>query len=328
MMTKNKLVSKWKNMNVMLSSVRTVSTRRLLLPLLIIASMYSAAGHAASYKIKNIEHLFDLDSAGGSSLTLPSDVAVNKTHIYIVDGTNHRVVAYNKKGRYLFSIGGGKGKKQLFNYPVGMTVSGDKIYVADTGNHKIRIFTLNGKPIRTFTIYSEDQEERPIDIAVSKQGKEIYVTGNHNHQILVYSDKGKLIREWGGRGTRKGKFRYPASMINLNRRQKVIVDALNARVQIITNKGKFVRQFGSLGVVAGKFYRPKGVAKDEEDNIYVSDSYMELIQVFDSSGEFLHILGESGKIRRFSAPSGITIFDNRLYVTEVLDSKISVYSLD
>jgi len=327
-MTKNKVESKYKKTNIMRGSIGAVFSRLLVLSLMIFTGLYSSIGFTASYKIKNIEHLFDLDSAGGSSLTLPSDVAVNKTHIYIVDGTNHRVVAYNKKGRYLFTIGGGKGKKQIFNYPVGMTVSGDKIYIADTGNHKIRIFTLKGKPVRTFKIYSEDQEERPIDIAVSKRGKEIYVTGNNNHHILVYSDKGKFIREWGGRGTRKGKFRYPATMINLNRRQKVIVDALNARVQIITNKGKFVRQFGSLGVVAGKFYRPKGVAKDEEGNLYVSDSYMELIQVFDSSGEFLHILGKSGKIRRFSAPSGIAIYDNKLYVTEVLDSKISVFSLD
>jgi DNA-binding beta-propeller fold protein YncE len=106
-----------------------------------------------------------------------------------------------------------------------------------------------------------------------------------------------------------------------------VIDVLNARAQVFSNSGKFIRIIGGQGVVAGKLFRPKGVAVDHKDNIYISDSYMELIQVFDSDGKFLYVLGDQDKIRRFSAPAGIAIYKDRLYVSEVLGNKVSVYSL-
>ena len=71
-----------------------------------------------------------------------------------------------------------------------------------------------------------------------------------------------------------------------------------------------------------------GIALDNRGWIYVSDSYMELIQVFDSGYEFKHVLGQGHRVHKFMAPTGLAIdAGNRLYVTQMLGNKVSVYEL-
>lgn len=282
---------------------------------------------AASYKLKNIKHLYELKSAGDKPLSLPSDVAVNQQYIYVVDGTNHRVVAFDLGGEYAFSIGGVEDKKLEFEYPVGMTATKERLYIADTGHHEVKVTDINGNPISTIKIVSEGKEERPVDVEVSNDGKELFVTCNNSQKIQVYSMQGKLLRSWGGKGEKQGEFRYPATISNVENQKLLIVDVLNARAQMFTNSGEFVREIGGLGVVAGKLFRPKGVAVDDDGLIYISDSYMDVIQVFNKHGEFMHVLGGNNKIQRFTSPAGITIQNQRLYVTEVLENKVSVYSI-
>lgn len=306
-----------------MTMLRAVSILTMLLMVLVI----TVDAWASSYKIKNITHLFDLKTGGGKTLALPTDVAVNRNNIYVVDGTNHRIVVYSLSGKFLFAIGDTGRSAGLFEYPVGMAVRGDRIYVADTSHHLVRILDLQGKLLSSIKIISEGVDERPIDVAVSRDGREIFVTCNNSQKVQVYNKNGKLLRSWGKRGDRNGSFRYPATIVNYGRQEKIVVDVLNARAQVFSNAGKFIRVIGGQGVVAGKFFRPKGVAVDGKDRIYISDSYMDLIQVFEKYGDLLYILGKGKKIRKFTAPAGIAIHNGRLYVAEVLGHKVSVYSL-
>ena len=107
-----------------------------------------------------------------------------------------------------------------------------------------------------------------------------------------------------------------------------MADVLNSRVQGFDDGGNLLIQVGTWGVLPGQLFRPKGVAIDGKKNIYISDSYMDVIQVFDDEGKFLHVLGLDGKPQRFVSAGGIAIDrNNRLYTAEILNNKISVYSL-
>jgi hypothetical protein len=59
----------------------------------------------------------------------------------------------------------------------------------------------------------------------------------------------------------------------------------------------------------------------------VSDSYLDVIQVYDSSYKFQYVLGSGGKPRKVTAPGGIALDGNRLYVAEMLANRVSVYEL-
>jgi len=287
-------------------------------------------------KTKSVKHLFDVTKIAGMDLSLPSDVAVVGNKIYIVDGDNHRILVLNENGKLLFKFGSKGRANGKFFYPVGIFVSqnGD-IYVTDTKNYRIQKF--NPKGIHLLTIDSislidsdskskKIKKVRPVDITVHEKTKEIYVTTKH-HTVVVYDKSGKKVREWGGNGKQDSLFRYPGSIVNMSDNRVGIVDILNTRIQVFRNKGKFSFQVSSFGVQPGHLIRPKGIALDKNEKMYISDSYMDVIQVFSSSGKFQYVLGSNGKPYRFTSAAGIAISNNKLYVAEPFQNKVSVYQL-
>ena len=274
-------------------------------------------------------HLFDLTSAAGSPLSLPTDVAVGEDgRIYVVDGGNQRIAVFDRRGGALFVIGQRGAGRGEFKDPVGIGTGPDgQVYVADKGNRRIQVFAADGKFLRAFNVASGGRAVPPIDVETDASGKTVYVTGNTNHKLMVYSPDGRLLRQWGGQGVNPGEFRYPASVTVGADGRVYVVDVFNTRVQVFDKNGR-ASAIGEWGVLPGQLFRPKGVATDKRGRVYISDSYLDVIQVFDDAGQFLYVLGSAGVPYRFEAAGGIVIdADNRLYVAEVLKNKISVFEL-
>lgn len=277
-----------------------------------------------------VRHLFDITGQDAGGFSLPTDVAVgSEGRIYVVDGGNHRIVAYDRNGKYLFILGNkGTGEGQ-FKDPVGIGTDGaGRLYVADTSNHRVQIFSADGQFLNAFPVSEDGLAIRPIDVAANASGTKVYVSGNNNHKIMAYTSSGKFINRWGGNGDSTGLFRYPASVVVSADEDIYVADALNSRVQGFNEEGEMLLQVGTWGALPGQLFRPKGVTIDSKHNIYISDSYMDVVQVYNAEGRFLHVLGHNGKPQRFVSAGGITISgDNRLYTAEILRNKVSVYSL-
>lgn len=276
--------------------------------------------------VKNIQHLFTIKGDKTSPLSLPSDVAVDHDgNIYIVDSGNHRIAVFDDNGTHVSYISGKGHKKAETTNPVGIDVSDNRVYLADKDNHRIQIFDKQGTNIKSISLSQGNIAIRPVDVAVNKNL--IYISENNNHKVMVYDNSGKLHHQWGGEGTNRGELRYPAT-ISIYQNNAYVVDVLNSRVQIFNGKGELQAIAGEWGVLPGQLFRPKGVAHDKEGNIYVSDSYLGVIQVFSNDTRFQYALGKNGKPYKFTTPSGISIDKkNRLYVCEMLDNKVSVFSL-
>jgi len=285
---------------------------------------------ACALETRALQHLFDLTQAANLPLSLPSDVAVAPDgRIYVVDGNNDRIAVYNAEGKFLATIGKHGTADGEFSAPIGIDVD-DKgnIYVADSGNDRLQVFSPAGKFIRRIPIREKRQRIKPIDVAVDNAKGIIYVTGNTNHKVMLYSRSGKFLGAWGHRGNNPGEFRYPATITVSRDGLIYVVDVLNSRVQIFERNGQLLTVAGSWGVLPGQLFRPKGVAVDAKGNIYVSDSYMGLIEVFDNSRQFSYVLGRDDRPHKFTTPAGITLDGHRrLYVTEMLSNKVSVYEL-
>ena len=283
----------------------------------------------SSIPFKQIKHLFDIKGDKANPLSLPSDVSVDEDgNVYIVDSGNHRIAVFDDSGESILTFSR-KGQKQgeLTN-PVGIDIDEKHIYVADKDNHRIQIFDKDGIVKKKILLKQGNKLIRPVDIAVNKKLKLFYITGNNNHKVMVYDYSGKLLHQWGGEGTNRGEFRYPAT-ISLFNDNVFVVDVLNSRVQIFNAKGELEAIAGEWGVLPGQLFRPKGVALDNKGNIYVSDSYLGMIQVFSSDTRFRYVLAENGKPYKLTSPAGITIDkQNRLYVCEMLENKVSVFSLE
>lgn len=277
-----------------------------------------------------VKHLFDIGGAEKTTLSMPSDVAVDKRRIYIVDSGHHRISIFDKDGDHVFNIGREGIEDGQFRGPVGIDVdSKGRIYVADTGNHRIQIFDPKGKHLASIvTADKKNQLVRPVDVAVDERAQLLYVTGNNNHKLMIYNYPGYVLNEWGGDGVDEGFFRYPGTLAMLNDGRIAVVDILNTRIQVFTRKGKVSLQVGEWGVYPGHLFRPKGIAIDKKGNFYISDSYMNLVQVFSDGGRFKFVLGRKNKPTRMRTASGIAVDDEmRLYVAEMLEHKVSVHEI-
>jgi len=262
-----------------------------------------------------------------TELQLPSDVAVHKNKIYVVDGGHHRIVVYNLQGEFLFSFGNKGDKPGQFNYPVGIDAANDnRVYVADSGNKRIQIFSDKGDFLSSFPIKNEGERGRPIDVIRHSQTGNLIVSSS-NHHLLTYSVKGKLLKKWGKNGTERSEFRYPATLSELKDGRIAVVDVLNSRVQVFNTDGTLSVVVGEWGVLPGQLFRPKGIAIDNKGNFYISDSYMGLVQKYGDDSGFIAVLGDNGKPYKMVTPVGMTIDKNRLYVVEMKANKVSVYQL-
>jgi tripartite motif-containing protein 71 len=309
-------------------SVRALSTALFV----VLAGLHSSVLYAASTTNKQISHLYDITESKTEALVLPTDVEVYQSRVYVVDSGNNRLVVLDRSGKTQFSVGReGQGEGE-FQDPVGLGIDRDgRIYVADTGNHRIQIFTAEGKFSRAFAITSGGVDIRPIDVAVDPKTANIFVTGNNNHKVMVFNKSGRMIREWGGNGAEVGKFRYPATIAVTPNFDIAVVDVFNTRVQLFQPDGFFLVKIGEWGVLPGQLFRPKGIAVDQNGYIYISDSYMNVIQVFNDSGKFLYVLNQKEKdaAHDMVTPAGIAVTkNNRLYVAEMLNHRISVYQID
>ena len=77
------------------------------------------------------------------------------------------------------------------------------------------------------------------------------------------------------------------------------------------------------------FYRVAGVVASEEGNIFVLDSGNNRVQMFGSDGSYLKTLGGPGQgPGEFQSPLGMAITEDRIVINDLLNSRLSFWSLD
>ncbi len=298
-------------------------------PFLMVASSLLVAA-PSPIPLGEVKHLFDLEMADELHMALPTDVAIGVDgRIYVVDGGNHRVIAYDRDGKHLFSIGKRGRAKGDFLWPLGIaTDKNGQVYVADKSNKRIQIFDPDGTFISSFLVrFRAGGIGTPIDLAVSKETGLIFVTERERHHIMVFENDGTPLGGWGKEGVNLNEFRYPATIAS-HEGLLYVVDSLNTVVKIFDERGRFQFQIGEWGVLPGQFFRPKGIVVDDRGWSYVSDGYMDVVEVFDDQHKFHHVIATNGKKHKFYSPTGMAVDNqNRLYVAEQLGNKVSVFEL-
>jgi DNA-binding beta-propeller fold protein YncE len=91
----------------------------------------------------------------------------------------------------------------------------------------------------------------------------------------------------------------------------------------------YVLEWGGFGFVnEGKFFKPQSLATDDEQNIYVTDSGNAKVQKFTSDGKFLLSWGTNGEEDgQFLFPTGITTFENFVYVLDEKQSTVIPFAI-
>lgn len=216
-------------------------------------------------------------------------VAVGDT-IYVLDGSENRVVLYGLDGKFKGTIGG-RGEAGLSS-PQGLAIAGGIVYVADTGNRRIQMYGDNGVYLSSLAIdrhaankalnvdKSPYKLEQPTGVAVSPKGQ-IYVLDaaggifSDRSQVKIYAADGRFLRVLPKNGK-------PAAMLMGPDGSAYVTDAAEFTIQRYLPAGGQPSYFGSKGDGRGQFMSLAGLAFETDDsgNVYVGDPQQGLLHHF------------------------------------------------
>lgn len=124
----------------------------------------------------------------------------SKENLYFLDTSNHRILKFNKDGKFISQIGSiGQSEKDLYN-PVGIFVTNNTLYILDDAGKKIKLFSLNGNYLSSFAIENAHLSgslyvcNDLILVNVKYRNKESY---NQEKLIAIFNKKGKRIKNVG-----------------------------------------------------------------------------------------------------------------------------------
>ena len=213
----------------------------------------------------------------------------------MVDVYNHRVQVYGSLSgtpAYENTIIGG------FDEPSGVTVANGKLYVADTGNNRVQVYAnLSGTTALENTIGSGARVtsgntgfNAPRGMAVAN-GK-LYVVDLGNHRVQVY-------------GSLSGTPAYE--------------NTIGTGSRVRSGNTGFNSPFG-MTIASGK--------------LYVADFGNQRVQVYGSlSGTptYENTIGTGSSVNHpantgFNGPFGVTIADDKLYVSDITNHRVQIYT--
>ena len=107
-----------------------------------------------------------------------------------------------------------------------------------------------------------------------------------------------------------------------------VTDCTYHCVYVFDGQDQLIRKFGSSGSGNGQFSNPQGLAFDANNDLYVSDGFHR-VQKFTINCEYLLQFGRRGPGNgQLYNPHGMTVHNNRLYIAEYNNRRISVFQLN
>lgn len=280
---------------------------------------------------------FGTTGAGPNELKNPTDLCCDsKGNVYVCDTGNGRILKFDENGDapHVFASG--------LKTPRGICADkSDQIYVAETGANRVLKFPpTGGKPRMSIigtmrlgqALDKDNSLVAPHDVAVDEGGN-IYIL-DYLHRLLVYDMGGAFLREFRNEGSGPSQFKFPTSIdvtqyTNENKAFLMyIADSHNTRIQKFDQEMKLIYMLKEKGLL-DHIRDPRGIAVLPNGDFFVADCGATPIVGYASSGT-LKWSGSSfgkgaGKILR-SGGVAYYKYNSRLYVTDMLQDKVLVFS--
>jgi DNA-binding beta-propeller fold protein YncE len=144
-----------------------------------------------------------------------------------------------------------------------------------------------------------------------------------SNEILRFSVNGAVLDR--KRGPAAG-FDRPFDLIRLADGRMLVTEVGADRVSILKADGSYVGSFGKKGRGNGELIGPQFAAVDGSGNVYVTDYGNARVTVFDPDGGPLFTFGaKSDAFPGFTAPAGIAILDERVFVADSVTGALHVF---
>ena len=170
---------------------------------------------------------------------------------------------------------------------------------------------------------------RPQSGAFDKNNRRLYVTDVIQKKVFVFDLLKGKVESWDGAGLEQS-FMTPIAVTVLKNGDVLVTDADLGYVLRFDFQGKYLGKLGEQKPGKQKLVRPTGLTHDPVfENIYVADSQTHQIHVFSQSGKWLSAFGGKGASDgKFNAPTHLSFANNILHVSDTLNARVQLFSVD
>lgn len=163
---------------------------------------------------------------------------------------------------------------------------------------------------------------RPSAVTAMPNGS-FYVASFASNEVMVLNANGALVRQ-----IRPGLagFNRPFDVLAPGNGYIYVSDYGSNQIVRCTPTGGQVMRFGSTGVGPGQLLGPEYLATDGKGYIYVTDVGNARVTKFDYNGKYiLSFGGPTAGFAGLGTPSGVAVFDNKVYVADNTNNDIAVF---
>ena len=176
-------------------------------------------------------------------------------------------------------------------------------------------------------IVPNDGPRLPAPRAVTTDGDDRRLVLDNAGRILVYSAGRELVGQFAMPDASIGK---PEGIVVFPDGRIAVADTHYSRVVIFNADGTVASMFGSRGDGPGQFLFPVAIARADDGTLFVAEyGGNDRVQRFSADGVHERTFGSVGTGRgELQRPSGLHIEDGRVYVTDSINNRIQVFSVD
>jgi DNA-binding beta-propeller fold protein YncE len=131
---------------------------------------------------------FGREGIGNGEFSFPNGIAVDKKtgRIFVADSNNARVQSFDKKGKYIATIGQAKGKSQL-SHPLSIAISDSgRVHVTDAFGHNVQVYDTNGKFLYNFGTFGVKEGQFMFPTGIAINGNRVYVVDRENKRVQIW----------------------------------------------------------------------------------------------------------------------------------------------
>ena len=166
--------------------------------------------------------------------------------------------------------------------------------------------------------------KQPVSVAAMDDGS-FWVVAYGSNELVHFDINGIILDRTSG--PLQG-FDRPFDILPLENGNLLISEFAADRLSLLTKDGKFIKSFGSKGRGDGQCIGPQFLAYDSYGNIFVTDFGNARVVVFSPDGEGLFTFGQrSGIFPGFTAPAGIAILQDLVYVADSVKGCVYVFDV-
>lgn len=283
-----------------------------------------ASGVCAEAAVRNWSQTDILGERGPARRELREPVAVavlDDGSVAALDRDGGAVVLFDDRGRFLRTLGGGRGVGELgLRRPEGLGVDEKgRLWVVDSGNHRLVVIDAEGAKVAVHGSLgsSRDRFHSPRDVAFGGGRAYVADTGNERIQVLRAAN-GALLDSWSSRtGGRKGYLRKPIAVAYTDRQGGglwVLNEEAGRRLEFFDLEGKWER---SLDV-------PDAVPGDVELVDVVLEPGLYRMFLADAAGGRVVVLNRRGELQEVVEPDDGVLSPRGVAVNRRLD----IYAAD